>query len=242
MASAQAPAHGHGHHGHDSPPGSPMRGPKHVMMKTVELMKNPQGPPLDYSFLEIKVIEELREVMPRSGFRKQPPETIEDETGAQIPNPLREEWIAPPREDLQIQGLKLGNNYLTSLPPAFNIVIREVMEKPRHLSWIDLSFNMLEEVPQVLASYSQLNVIYLHANRIKKLASSKALAELPQLRSLTLHGNPCEQVKNYRLFAIGMFKTIKTLDFACVTTIDREKAETFYSRHMRNKEKRRLGE
>lgn len=35
---------------------------------------------------EIQAIEELREVMPRSGFRKQPPETIEDESGAAVPN------------------------------------------------------------------------------------------------------------------------------------------------------------
>ena len=87
--------------------------------------------------------------MPRTGFRKQPPEMMEDETGAQIPNPLRDEWVPPPRDDLQVQGLKLGCNMLTSLPPVFNIVIREVMEKPRNLSWIDLSFNQLEEVPQV---------------------------------------------------------------------------------------------
>lgn len=105
------------------------------------------------------------------------------------------------------------------------------MEKPRNLSWIDLSFNMLEEVPQVLASYQGLNVVYLHSNRIKKLSTAKALAELPSLRSLTLHGNPCEQTKNYRLMCMGQFRTIKSLDFTCVTTIDREKAETFYSRY-----------
>jgi hypothetical protein len=43
--------------------------------------------------LEIKPIEELREVMPRTGFRKQPPETIEDETGAQIPNVRKERRV-----------------------------------------------------------------------------------------------------------------------------------------------------
>jgi len=67
--------------------------PKHTFQSTVQLMKNPQGPPLDYSFLEIKQIEELREVMPRTGFRKQPPETIEDETGAQIPNVRKERRV-----------------------------------------------------------------------------------------------------------------------------------------------------
>jgi hypothetical protein len=35
---------------------------------------------------EIQTIEELREVLPRSGFRKQPPEFVDDEAGQQIPN------------------------------------------------------------------------------------------------------------------------------------------------------------
>lgn len=83
--------------GHISPPGSPMRTlPKHTFQSTVALMRNPQGPPLDYSFLDIKLIEELREVMPRSGFRKQPPETIEDEAGAQIPNVSAAALSSPP--------------------------------------------------------------------------------------------------------------------------------------------------
>ena len=51
---------------------------------------------------------------------------------------------------------------LTALPPAFNIIIREVIDTPRNLSWIDLSFNLLEEIPSVLSSYTNLNVIYLH--------------------------------------------------------------------------------
>jgi len=192
-------------------------------------MQNPQGPPLDYSFLEIKVIEELREVMPRSGFRKCPPDTIEDPTGLTGPNPLKEEWVKPPRDDLQTQALKLGNNQLTALPPVFHIILREVMDRPRHLSWIDLSFNMLEDVPQVLGSYPGLSVVYLHANRIRKTGDAQVLAELPQLRSLALHGNPCEQTKNYRLIVAGMLGGLRSLDFCAITLIDREKANAFYA-------------
>mmetsp|Transcript_42252 Transcript_42252/g.99175 ORF Transcript_42252/g.99175 Transcript_42252/m.99175 type:complete len:257 (+) Transcript_42252:1-771(+) len=208
---------------------------------TTAYVKNPQGPPLDYSFLEIRTIEELREVMPRSGYRKEPPETIEDDNGQPQPNHLRDEWTKPPRDDLQTNALKLGNNLLTSLPPVFNIILREVMDKPRNLSWIDLSFNQLEEVPAVLAShlYSRLNVIYLHANRIRKISQAACLSDLPTLRSITLHGNPCEQTTNYRLHAIGIFTTIKSLDFTTITAIDREKANTFYNRYLAQKEQRR---
>ena len=156
-------------------------------------------------------------MMPRSGYRKEPQETMEDEQGQQVPNPLHAEWVAPPRA-FETKAIKLGNIMLTALPPAFNVVIREVrprahyharrivlgvvgdcepvecmceggllaredpnehhcctwrwsahvwrgaaltgkgagarqvIEKPRLLSWIDLSFNQLEEVPQVQCS------------------------------------------------------------------------------------------
>ncbi|EKX36348.1 hypothetical protein GUITHDRAFT_155259 [Guillardia theta CCMP2712] len=206
---------------------------------TTDLMRDPIGPPLDYSFLEIRAIEELREVLPRTGYRKQPPELVEDEQGQQAPNPIYADWVKAPQEDLQTNAIKLGNNYLTALPPVFNIIMREVLEKPRNLSWIDLSFNQLEEVPAVLAAYVKLSVIYLHANRIRKLSSASALAELPNLRSLTLHGNPCEQTKNYKMLVYGMFKQIKSLDFSTITVIDREKTASFYARYLKIKEERK---
>ncbi|KAJ1488168.1 hypothetical protein T484DRAFT_2131963 [Baffinella frigidus] len=153
-------------HGEDeSPPGSPTRHKHGAAYAVPDVV---QGPPLDYSFLEIQTIEELREVLPRSGFRKQPPEFVVDEAGLQIPNPIRDEWVKPGKE-FETNAIKLGNNMLAALPPAFNVIIREVMERPRQLSWIDLSFNHLEEVPQILALYSNLSVVYLHANRIRKV-------------------------------------------------------------------------
>jgi hypothetical protein len=41
-------------------------------------------------------------------------------------------------------------------------------------------------------------VLYLHANRIEKVSEIRALATLPKLVKLTLHGNPVEEKKNYR--------------------------------------------
>ena len=235
---------------HDlSPPGSPVeRGlghtgaPKHSTMNVKDMCASPQGPPLDYSFLEIRVIEELREVLPRSGYRKAPPEFLEDEAGLQVANPIYPDWVKPPKEGMRTEAIKMGNNFMTALPPAFNIVIREIIDNPRNLSWIDLSFNLLEEVPSVLASYHNLNVVYLHANRIRKVSTAQCLVDLPKLRSLTLHGNPCEQqTKNYRLLVAGMFKNIKTLDFTTITTIDRDKSDTFYARYLTIKENSKRG-
>jgi len=94
---------------------------------------------------------------------------------------------------------------------------------------------------QILALYSNLSVVYLHANRIRKVSQAKVLTDLQNLRSLTLHGNPCEDVKNYRLMVTGMFPKIKTLDFTTITTIDREKAHVFYTRFLKQKENRASG-
>ena len=132
-----------------------------------------------------------------------------------------------------------GDMKEVNIAPCSDLMLKlsEIIDKPRNLSWIDLSFNQLEEVPSVLASYANLNVIYLHANRIRKLNTAQCLVDLPKLRSLTMHGNPCEQqTKNYRLMVTGMFRNIKTLDFTSITTIDREKADGFYARYLRIKE------
>jgi hypothetical protein len=57
----------------------------------------------------------------------------------------------------------------------------------------------------------------MHANRIRKVNSAQCLVDLPKLRSLTMHGNPCEQqTKNYRLIMGGMFKQIKVCVPFCV--------------------------
>jgi hypothetical protein len=136
----------------------------HQVMTVNEMCASPQGPPLDYSFLEIRMVEELREVLPRSGYRKAPPDFLEDESGQQIPNPIKDDWVAAPNPNMRTEALKMGNNFLAAIPPAFNIIIREIIDRPRNLSWIDLSFNLLEEVPSVLSSYTNLNVSVLNAS------------------------------------------------------------------------------
>jgi hypothetical protein len=167
-------------------------------LKTIELMTNPQGPVLDYSFLEIQTIEELTSVAPRSGYRERPPETIETKDAfgkvKLVDNPLLKTWEPPPvgpgGQALVTEGLKLSNNHFTSLPGATHIVLREVLERSWLLRWIDLSFNNLESIPEVLSSYLRLNTIYLHANRIRNAAQvffSPSAAARANLNALTLY-------------------------------------------------------
>jgi len=204
-------------------------------MTTVELMTNPRGPVLDYSFLQIEDINELRSVLPRSGYRERPPDTIEitDKRGQTLvaPNPLAASWTPPPPgpggQRLVTQGLKLSNNLFASLPGCTHIILREVLERSWLLRWIDLSFNQLEDIPEVLASYQRLNTLYLHANRIRSASQAKCLSRLQSLHSLTLHGNPCESGKNYKKIVLVHCAALRKLDFSTVTKQDRVNAEVF---------------
>jgi len=207
-------------------------------MTTVELMTNPRGPVLDYSFLEIADVNELRSVAPRSGYRERPPSKIEskDKYGNSIlvDNPLCKMWTQPPSgpngQKLITQGLKLANNELTVLPGCTHIILREILERSWLLLWIDLSFNKLEEIPEVLASYHRLNTLYLHANRIKSAAQAKILKKNENLHSLTLHGNPCESAKHYRKVVVSHCPSLRKLDFSTVTKQERVEAEIFEER------------
>jgi len=203
-------------------------------MTTVELMTNPGGPVLDYSFLRIADIRDLRTVAPRSGYREKPPENIEttDRYGTVlvVDNPLLKEWVPPPAGRLLVtQGLKLSNNELSSLPGVTHIILREVLERSWLLRWIDLSFNNLQDIPEAISSYSRLNTLYLHANRISHASQVKILTN-PDLHSLTLHGNPCENGRHYKKVVLAHCAALRRLDFSTVTKHDRELATIFAQR------------
>ena len=136
---------------------------------------------------------------------------------ALVDNPLLVSWVAPlpgpGGNQLVTQGLKLSNNSLSALPGATHIILREILERSWLLRWVDLSFNKLESVPEVLASYHRLNTIYLHANRIQSASQAKRLAALANLHSLTIHGNPCADSKHYKKVVLCNCTHLRSLDF-----------------------------
>ncbi|KAM6386360.1 leucine-rich repeat-containing protein 51 isoform 2-T2 [Alca torda] len=187
------------------------------------------APPLDFSFCSISSIEELLRVQPRAG-------------------PL------PPQPT---HALRLNNNSLEALgglPPT----LEQLLVTPAQLHWLDLSFNCLTDIdpvcretvpqfpwgagagvsqadgrggPQVLTTFRTLRSLQLHGNNIGSLAEVDKLGVLPQLRRLTLHGNPMEEQRGYRSYVLSLLPHLTSLDFSGVTKQDRDDAANARLQH-----------
>lgn len=85
------------------------------------------------------------------------------------------------------------------------------------LQWIDLSHNRLESIHKDILKIPYLKILYLHANLIKNLEEIRHLSQCKTLINLTLHGNPIEHIKGYRLIVIELVSTLEKLDFTLVS-------------------------
>ncbi|XP_074428301.1 leucine-rich repeat-containing protein 51 [Larus michahellis] len=162
--------------------------------------------PLDFSFCCISSIEELLRVQPRAG-------------------PL------PPQPT---HALRLNNNSLEALgglPPT----LEQLLVTPAQLRWLDLSFNCLTAIDPVLTTFRALRSLQLHGNSISSLAEVDKLGVLPQLRRLTLHGNPMEEQRGYRSYVLSLLPHLTSLDFSGVTKQDREDAANARLQHGKKK-------
>jgi len=100
------------------------------------------------------------------------------------------------------------------------------MSAPSKLKWLDLSFNFLDKIQPDVLAFPELKTLYLHGNYIHQLEEAKKLGKLENLISLTLHGNPIEQIPGYRLFVLGImyskFGVLKKLDSVVITRKEKE--------------------
>ena len=105
------------------------------------------------------------------------------------------------------------------------------MENPKeNLRWLDLSSNPLTTLPDNLADYPNIQVLYLHGTLIKSPKEVNKLLKLPNLTTLTLHATPFEQRKDYKNFVISKLPNLKKLDFSMLTKGDRANALQYKSR------------
>lgn len=105
----------------------------------------------------------------------------------------------------------VNNNNNSLIPRGINY------SKLDLLQWIDLSHNKIESVHKDILKIRYLKILYLHANFIKNLEEVRVLSNCKALINLTLHGNPIEHIKGYRLLVIEMIATLEKLDFTLVS-------------------------
>lgn len=159
------------------------------------------GAPIDFSFRNLATLRDLQNERPRA---------------------LRV-GRAPKRgfsKKFLTRSIWLNNNNLESFD-GFDDFIKDYLEVPSELGWVDLSLNNLTEIDDVIVKYSKIKILYLHGNNISSLEKLNKLSTLTQLRSLTLHGNPIEAFSNYRAYIVHTLPQIINLDFSPVVPSER---------------------
>ncbi|XP_070685949.1 leucine-rich repeat-containing protein 51 [Pempheris klunzingeri] len=125
------------------------------------------------------------------------------------------------------RSLRLSHNNITDLCDLHKTVTHFLAE-PSQLAWLDLSFNTISHIDQVLCELQELRVLYLHGNSIFILSEVDKLEVLPHLHTITLHGNIIENNKAYRNRVISALPRLKTMDFSAVTRQERVMAKIWH--------------
>ncbi|KAH8066606.1 U2 snRNA binding protein [Aureococcus anophagefferens] len=180
---------------------------------------------MNLSFLEIS---HLRDLPAKLNIVAPPKEREEKGEGGEK---HAHEKHAPRKRRLKCCSVRLSNNHITSVEGVegdegsrLSTALADVCADINALRWIDVSFNQISRIGDAFAHFPHVTVLYLHANNIASLSQVKALGELKELRSLTLHGNPIEDKKHDRTFVIHTIPTLTQLDFSTITRQDRETA------------------
>ncbi|XP_037534412.1 leucine rich repeat containing 51 [Nematolebias whitei] len=175
------------------------------------------GAPVDLSFRNIFKLTDALTVEPRSSLR-----------------PVKRN----PERKYMSCSLRLNNNSITEVHDLQNTVSHFLAE-PSHLAWLDLSFNKILHIDQVLCELRALRVLYLHGNNIFILSEVDRLGVLPHLHSITLHGNPIETNAAYRSRVISALPQLKTVDFSAVTRQERVLAKFWHQGNSRSRKQGR---
>ncbi|XP_028274634.1 leucine-rich repeat-containing protein 51 [Parambassis ranga] len=164
------------------------------------------GAPVDFSFKNINCLADTWSEEPNSGLR-------------------------PLKRNAEMKyyscSLRFNNNNITDLFDLPNTVSHFLAE-PLRLAWLDLSFNKISHIEQVLSELHELRVLYLHGNNIFILSEVDRLGALPYLHTITLHGNAIESNKSYRNRVISVLPHLKRMDFSAVTRQERVQAKIWH--------------
>eukprot|EP00930_Biecheleria_cincta_P063715 TRINITY_DN49239_c0_g1_i1.p1 TRINITY_DN49239_c0_g1~~TRINITY_DN49239_c0_g1_i1.p1 ORF type:complete len:241 (+),score=48.35 TRINITY_DN49239_c0_g1_i1:58-780(+) len=215
--------------------------------KELTLVAN--GPPLDYSFKELRSCAEIETEDPRSGGKRTQSPELDDQAsganGAGASNTLAKATPLEPKMRVVLRkvttSVKLNNNmleYLAGLPQALETMLPNARMT---LQWLDISFNQIAVVSSDddLLQFKNLKALYMHGNCISKFSSVERLRKLPKLISLTLNGNPIEANKCYRSYVIGALPQLKSLDHSTITEDETKSAIAWFQGHLARAKKRK---
>ena len=122
---------------------------------------------------------------------------------------------------LHVNALLLNNNCLRDLNGFYSTLCDYVLYEPDRLQWLNLSYNYLVKIDKEILKFQGIKSLQLHGNFVKDLEEVRKLNLLPELQTLTLNGNPIEEIKGYRLYVLGMLyqnsETLRRLDSVVVT-------------------------
>ncbi len=100
----------------------------------------------------------------------------------------------------------------------------------RRLGTLFLANNKVRGIrPGLGRALPRLEVLVLSNNCLESLGELAALGELPQLRVLSLLGNPVARHASYRALVLFRCRALETLDFARVTRKERYRAEQLFA-------------
>ena len=88
-------------------------------------------------------------------------------------------------------------------------------------------YRLFYRIGLTMEPFKNVSVLYLQANNISKFGDLKALANLPSLTNLALHGNPVAAKKHYRNYVVHLLPRLHKLDFSCITKKERVRSQTW---------------
>ncbi|XP_014782438.1 leucine-rich repeat-containing protein 51 [Octopus bimaculoides] len=183
--------------------------------------------PLDFSFRQLEVLDSLfsKETREDDSSKLYGSEDILFVKSSEQTNLSKQE--EQPKTSCKkslSRSLRLNNNFLNNIEnlPA---MVQAYFQFPTDLAWLDLSFNYLKTISSQMYRCPNLQILYMHGNAISNLNDIDNLVPLTKLTKLTLHGNPIEQIQNYRIIVISRLLTLREFDFSCVSLSDRESGE-----------------
>ncbi|KAG2442743.1 hypothetical protein HXX76_002825 [Chlamydomonas incerta] len=216
------------------------------------------GPPIDYSFKDLKTVLDLVLVEPNSGQPRKPAlppdsntlEYLESLATADLgeDSPQRAGAAAPlapvspsgsgaspsGRGGGSALGAKLNSNSIRLCNNhlmslnGLGRVVRHCLDDWRQLVWLDVSSNQLTTIEDAVLEFPSLQVLYLHGNALTNMNDVLKLQQLPRLTKLTLHGNPISEQKNYKMWVVAHLDGLRSFDFGPITKIERDKIDTWF--------------